>query len=49
MSRHVDTFLRLVLVLVLAYLLFTNASGAVSVIRQGGNTTAGVIKTLQGR
>lgn len=49
MSRHIDTFLRLVLVLVLAYLLFTHAGGAVSVIRQSGNTTGGIIKTLQGR
>jgi hypothetical protein len=44
-----DRFLQIVLMLVAIYLLVRYWKGATEVIRQSGSSTAGIIKTLQGR
>jgi hypothetical protein len=42
-------FIRVVLILVFLYLVVKNWQGTTSLIRQTGNSSAGIIKTLQGR
>ena len=49
MNRSIELFIRVILTLVFVYLVVTNWRGATSLIRQSGSSTAGVIKTLQGR
>lgn len=49
MSRNVELFLRMILVLVFVYLVVRNWQGATALVRQTGSSTTGLVKTLQGR
>ena len=49
MSKNVELFIRMILVLVFVYLVVRNWQGATALVRQSGNSTIGLVKSLQGR